>query len=188
MAATNELFRRRGFNGTSLSAIAELSGAPTGSIYHFFPEGKTALAEAVIVETGAAYRQLFELVAAEATGPVEAVEAFFAGAGSALADDDFVDICPIGTVAREVASENDRLRRAADAAFAGWVEALSIHLVDGGIADDEATTLATTVIALLEGSFILARTGRDAALLERSGRHAAALVEAAMATATAARR
>ncbi|MFA9564328.1 MAG: TetR/AcrR family transcriptional regulator, partial [Acidimicrobiales bacterium] len=66
LAATNELFRRQGFNGTSMSEITKASGAPTGSLYHFFPGGKDELATAVLTESGASYRALFELIAADA--------------------------------------------------------------------------------------------------------------------------
>ncbi|MEZ5168034.1 MAG: TetR/AcrR family transcriptional regulator [Acidimicrobiales bacterium] len=69
IVATNELFRRHGYHGTSLSQISEAADATTGSIYHFFPGGKEALAVAVITTTGAVYRELFESIAAEALDP-----------------------------------------------------------------------------------------------------------------------
>ena len=42
------LFRRRGYSGTGLSDIVELSGAPKGSLYHYFPNGKLSIAEAAV--------------------------------------------------------------------------------------------------------------------------------------------
>ena len=38
-----ELFRRQGFNATSLSQIVAASESTTGSVYHFFPGGKDEL-------------------------------------------------------------------------------------------------------------------------------------------------
>ena len=73
MVATNELFRRHGYNGTSLSQISHASGATIGSIYHFFPGGKEALALAVIDATGDVYRELFESIVAEAESPQDRV-------------------------------------------------------------------------------------------------------------------
>ena len=52
ITATNELFRRYGYNGTSLKQVTEAAAAPVGSLYHFFPGGKAELTEAVIEETG----------------------------------------------------------------------------------------------------------------------------------------
>lgn len=181
IAATNELFRRRGYHATSLSAIAETAGAPTGSIYHFFPGGKVELAEAVIAETGEAYGQLFELITAGADGPVRAVHDFLTAAAEAMVDADFVDLCPIGTVAREVASENERLRLAADAVFTGWVDRLAPRFAEAGLGEPEARSLATTVVCLIEGGFVVARTRRDASVLAEAGHHAAAMVEAVLA-------
>jgi AcrR family transcriptional regulator len=171
VAATNELFRRRGYHGTGLKEVTQAASATTGSLYHFFPGGKSELAEAVIAESGAAYRQLFEMIADEATDPAAAVTAFFDGAAHVLGATDFIDVCPIGTVAREVANTNDRLRVACDRVFADWIDAAAIRFARAGLAADESIELATTVIAALEGGFILARTRRDTAILHTIGRH-----------------
>ena len=45
------LFRRQGIEGTSFSDVLEHSGAPRGSIYHHFPEGKAQLAEEAILRS-----------------------------------------------------------------------------------------------------------------------------------------
>ena len=178
IAATNELFRRGGYNGTSLRQVTDAAGAPTGSLYHFFPRGKADLAEAVITETGASYLELFELIAAAAANPGAAVGDVFDGAAETLEESDYIDVCPIGTVAREVANTNDRLRGAADRVFMSWIESLGKHLETAGLTTTEATALATTVVAALEGSFVLARTRRDADVLRHTGQHIRQLVDA----------
>ena len=40
------LIARRGMNATSLSDVLTESGAPRGSVYHHFPDGKRQLAAA----------------------------------------------------------------------------------------------------------------------------------------------
>src|SRR6202023_912507 len=45
------LIRSRGVSATSLSDVLADSGAPRGSIYHHFPEGKDQLAEDAITWT-----------------------------------------------------------------------------------------------------------------------------------------
>jgi AcrR family transcriptional regulator len=180
VAATTELFRRHGLNGTSLKDVTTAAGAPIGSLYHFFPGGKTALARAVLVETGAAYQQLFELIAAEADGPAAAIGDFFDGAADMLAASDFVDVCPIGSVAHEVAFGNEVLREATAAVFLSWNAAAAAHFTAAGLGEVEAADLATTVIAALEGGFVLARSQRDAEVLRRIGRQARRLVEVAV--------
>ena len=180
LTATNELFRRRGFHGTSLKDVVTAAPATTGSVYHFFPAGKSELAEAVLRETGETYRQLFELVAADAPTVAAGFAAFFDGAAAVLEETDFIDVCAIGTVAREVASTDEQLRRAAAAVFAGWIATAAERLVAAGVEPAAATDLATTVVAALEGAFVLARTARDADVVRRTGAHMSALVKQAI--------
>ena len=96
IAATNELFRRTGYNATSLSQISKASGATIGSIYHFFPGGKDALTVEVIRSTGLAYRDLFTLMMDQAPDVPSGFAAFFDGAADVLVESDYLDPCPIG--------------------------------------------------------------------------------------------
>jgi AcrR family transcriptional regulator len=123
IVATNELFRRYGYNGTTLTQISEASAATIGSIYHFFPGGKEALAVAVVETTGAVYRELFESIVAEADDAAAAYVDFFNGAAAVLEESDFIDPCPIGTIAREVANTSEPLRQAAKTVFDSWIAA-----------------------------------------------------------------
>lgn len=169
LTATNELFRRHGFNGTSIKQITIAAQVPMGSLYHFFPEGKDQLAREAIETSGPAYQQLFEIIADEAASPAEAISNFFDGAAEVLEATDFIDICPIGTVAREVASTNDSLRESTAKVFASWITALAARFEAAGVAGPAANGLATTVVASLEGGFILARSARDTAALRATG-------------------
>jgi AcrR family transcriptional regulator len=178
IAATTELFRRRGYNGTTLNDVTKNAEATTGSLYHFFPGGKVELAETAITESGAAYQQLFEMIADAAADPVAATRDFFDGAADVLAECDFIDVCPIGTVAREMASADDGLRRAADRVFTSWIDAVASYFRRAGIGDPDAEELATTIVAALEGAFVLARCRRDAGILRLTGRRMQELVAA----------
>jgi AcrR family transcriptional regulator len=95
VTATGELFRRQGYNGTSLKQVTAAAGAPFGSLYHFFPGGKEELADEVIRTSGAAYRSLFELVYDAAADPPTAVTDFFDGAAAVLEETGYLDACPI---------------------------------------------------------------------------------------------
>ena len=161
IVATNELFRRHGYNGTSLSQISQAANATTGSIYHFFPGGKEALGVAVIDTTGAVYRELFESIAAEQPDPVSTFESFFAGAADVLEESDFIDPCPIGTIAREVANTSEPLRRAAERAFNSWIASAKNYLINSAIDPAAAADLATMFVATVEGGFVLSRTLRS---------------------------
>jgi AcrR family transcriptional regulator len=180
MTATAELFRRQGYNGTGLKAVTVAADAPFGSLYHHFPGGKVELAEAVIESSGAAYGELFVLIWDAATDPAAAVTDFFDGAAAVLEETDYVDACPIGTVALEVASVDDRLRSATDRVFVSWVDAAASRLTAVGIEAAEARELAITFVAAIEGGFMLSRAARSPEPMRAAGRQMRRLLEVAL--------
>src|SRR5215212_465408 len=121
MYASAELFRRRGYTGTGMKQIVAEANAPFGSIYHFFPGGKEQLGDEVIRMAGDFFRRLFESIADDAPDMVTGVRDFFDGAAETLRQTDYEDACPIATVALEVASTNDTLRRATAEVFESWI-------------------------------------------------------------------
>ena len=180
IVSTNELFRRNGYNGTSLKQISKASGATIGSIYHFFPGGKESLGVVVVETTGAAYRQLFEAIVAASTDHASAFMDFFAGAGEVLEESGFIDPCPIGGIAREVANTSEPVRVAAEATFDSWLSSAQTHFRSAGIDSHLAEELAYVFVAMVEGTFVLSRTQRSTKALAAAGEHMAALVEHAI--------
>ena len=183
---TAELFRQYGYTGTGLKQVVTNANAPFGSLYHFFPGGKEQLGTEVIRRSGRMYYELFETILGRASDPVAGVRDFFAGAAEVLRETDYADACPIATVALEVASTSEPLRAATAEVFESWITGAAGHLVDAGLADDEARELAILVIAMLEGAFVLSRAMRDTTPVEVAGAAATAAVDAALANARAA--
>lgn len=165
----------------ALKQVTVAAGAPFGSLYHSFPGGKEELGEAVILTSGAAYGQLFETIVGAAPDPVTAIGDFFDGAAAVLEETDYVDACPIGTVALEVASTNDRLRRATDTVSTGWVASVRSWLVAAGLGEPEAHELAVALVAAVEGGFMLSRAARSPEPMRAAGR----VIRSVLATALA---
>lgn len=183
ITATSELFRRQGYNGTSLKQVTVAAEAPFGSLYHFFPQGKEQLAETVITTSGLSYQALFEMIADAAESPGAAITDFFDGAAEVLQQTGYADACPIGTVALEVASTNDRLRQATATVFDGWRGAATSRLEAAGVPRSEAEDLATALVAAIEGGFMLSRAAQSPEPMRATGRLMRQLVEAALARA-----
>ncbi len=179
VSATAELFKQRGYNATAVKQIVEMAGAPFASLYHFFPGGKEELGAETIRHSGALYAQLVDLffmggdVAAE-TG------SFFAAAADTVRESGFTEACPIATVALEVAGTNEVLRVATADVFEQWLDTLTGRYVAAGIAASDARSLASSVLSLLEGAFILALTLRDETHIVSAGATAAHAVQAAL--------
>lgn len=180
ITATNELFRRQGYNGTSLKQVTAAAGAPVGSLYHHFPGGKAELARVTLETSGAVYRELFEAIWDAADDPASAISDLFEGAATLLEETDFIDPCPIGTVAREVASTDEGLRQTTDGVFKSWIAAAADRLRANGLAPSVADDLAANLVAAIEGGFVLARTARDGDVLRTCGRHQRLLLQVAL--------
>jgi AcrR family transcriptional regulator len=180
IGATAELFRRQGYAGTGVKQIVEAAGAPFGSMYHFFPDGKEALGAETIRWSGAMYAQLIDLIYTPGSDPVVATLAFFEAAADTVRDSDYADACPIATVALEVASTSEPLRIATAEVFESWLVAIDTRLVQAGLTKTQARKLSVALFALLEGTFILARATRDHTHIRTAGQAAAELVRSAL--------
>jgi len=180
-----ELFRRQGYAGTGVKQIVAEASAPFGSLYHFFPGGKQQLGEEVIRRSGALYEELIDAFFIPRSDAESATRAFFAAAAETLRETDYADACPIATVALEVSSTSEPLRLACAEVFNGWIDAAVERLVAGGLAHDVARELAISMLASLEGAFVIARALRSTEPVEVAGEAAAASVRAALQSAPA---
>ena len=175
--ASAALFMRQGLAASGLKQIAQEGAAPIGSLYHFFPGGKAELAAETLRASGAAYQALVEGVFDAASDVASGVRACFEGAAAVLQASDFADACPIATVALEVASTDEHLRIVTAEVFAGWLQATKRRLEDEGIAPGRADELATTLIAALEGGFLLSRAAKRTAPMLAIGNVMTGLVQ-----------
>lgn len=177
--AAATLFRRYGYTGTGLKRIAAESGAPFGSIYHFFPGGKGQLAEDTIRSTGPEYMRMVLALLNSVPDPLESLDNSFRVAADQLAATGYADACPIATMALEVANSDELLRLATARVFEEWVaegtEWFSRWVPDRAV----ARTLAYSMIMLLEGAFVLSRAARDGEPLRAAGRSMVELARAA---------
>jgi AcrR family transcriptional regulator len=188
VTATAELFRRHGYTGTGMKDVITAAGATFGSLYHWFPDGKDQLAEEVVRTSGRAYFDLFVLIHDEAPDTVTAIEQFFAGAADVLAETDYVDACPIATIALEVASTNERLRLATQEVFDLWIDGATERFRAAGLPKRRAREVTLQVLSLLEGAFMFSRAARSTEPMRAAGTAAASLVERALGEPSAAKR
>ncbi len=181
---TATLLQRQGLAGTGIKQILAEAGAPYSSLYHHFPGGKQALAAAAIRVSGAQYQALVEAVWDEAPDLVSGVEAVFDGAAQALEATDFAVACPIATVALEVVGTNEPLRLVTAEVFDTWIAAGAARFESEGISPGDASTLALTLISLLEGAFILSQSLRSTAPIRAAGATAMAAARSALGSPT----
>jgi AcrR family transcriptional regulator len=180
VAAGIELFQRQGMAATGIKQILSLADARFSSLYHHFPGGKDELAGEVIRSAGVGYQRRVEEVWDQAADPVAAMRAVFEGAAAVLKLSDYADVCPVGTVAMEVASTNEPLRQATADVYRSWLQAGQARFSAAGVDPEEARQLSLTVVVLLEGAFMLCRAGRSTEPMLAAGEMAARLVSGAL--------
>jgi TetR/AcrR family transcriptional repressor of lmrAB and yxaGH operons len=158
LIATCTLLEAQGFHGTGLNQIISTSGAPRGSLYYHFPDGKDGLAAEAIARTGALTAQrISQGLHSEAPIP-QALRAFIEQIADLVERSGFRAGGPLTTVAMETATTNERLNAACRAAFQQLEGAFAQQLHARAIPLERATTLATFITASIEGGIILSRT------------------------------
>jgi AcrR family transcriptional regulator len=172
------LMRERGVEATSFSDVLDHSGAPRGSIYHHFPDGKAQLVEEATVYAGDFIAAGLAAALAQ-DDPVAALRTFTDTWLAILRDSDYAAGCPVVAVA----VDGDRIpgaRDAAGAAFDRWQRLLAEAIAGHGVAAPRADRLATLAVASIEGGVVLSRAQRSTAPLERVAEELLALTRDAL--------
>jgi AcrR family transcriptional regulator len=169
-----ELMRRQGYAATGINQLVEVSGAPTGSIYHHFKGGKPAVAAAALRQTGAVYIELLPLLLDPYDDLATGVEAAFAQAAEDMETTGWANLCPVGTVTGEIADTVPELREVAAEVIAHWVDEGTRYFVGRGLSDTDARSAIYALVSALEGAFILARGQRSREPLHAAGKATAA--------------
>jgi AcrR family transcriptional regulator len=170
LTAAAELMRHKGYGAVGMKDIAVASGAPIGSLYHHFRGGKVQIAREALINAGHAYALLIPSIVDSYTDLGDAVEAVFAQAAEDMATTGFANMCPVASVAAEVADTVEELRDTSATVFQDWVDGGSAYFAARGLDEPQARELTLTLIGMLEGAFVLARTMRSAEPLLAAGR------------------
>jgi len=163
VATAARLFQRQGYAATGLRQVLDKSGAPKGSFYHYFPQGKEQLATEAVRLSDAQMRALIDRLLADNPEPATAVRALAATFAEWLERSGYAEGCPITTVALEQSPISEPLRGACADAFESWQQLLADHLVRAGVEPAHAGPRATLVLCALEGAFVIAKATRSTA-------------------------
>lgn len=169
LKGTAALLEEQGYHATGLNQILAKSGAPRGSLYHYFPGGKEQLGvEAVQRAADLLEERIRENMAAH-PDPLRALARFIERIADGVELSGFRAGGPLSIVAMESATTNERLNQACRHAYARLRGAFAEHLAQAELpyAADE---LATLVTAAIEGGILLSRTEHSADPLRAVGR------------------
>ncbi|WP_238014494.1 TetR/AcrR family transcriptional regulator [Dactylosporangium sp. AC04546] len=168
------LLAKHGLQATSFSEVLKATGAPRGSIYHHFPEGKDQLVgSALDLVSG----RMLELLEQQAGKSAEEVTRHVLDMWRyVLERSHFSAGCAV--LAVTVAADSKALLDQAAAVFRTWRERLAALYGAAGWPSDRAARFAAMVIASSEGAVVMSRAEQSiepfelvaADLLEQSRR------------------
>ncbi|MEV7803566.1 TetR/AcrR family transcriptional regulator [Microbispora sp. NPDC088329] len=174
--AASRLLQRQGYVGTGIKQIAQEARATLGSVYHFFPDGKEAVAVAAIEHGEREFAALLRAALDGEEDPAAAVDACARRLATALRESGWVDGCPVTAAALETLGTDSEIQRVCASALRDWERLVYDKLLHAGFREEDARDLATTVISTLEGAEVTAQVRRSEEPLRAAGRQLARLV------------
>ena len=175
------LFRRQGYSRTGLNEIVDVSGAPKGSLYHYFPLGKSSIAVAAVKEAGSRVAATLTKLVEECRSTGEVLRQHAALLSGWMRASGFRDGCPITTVLLELAPGDRDVTEAGRSAYRTRVSILADKLVADGFPRPRADALAVLCTSALQGALIQARVERSGRPLEITAAELARLLDQAAA-------
>jgi AcrR family transcriptional regulator len=163
IAAAAALIHKQGYHRTTLSEIAKEAKIPLGIVYYYF-KTKDSICEAVVLH----YLGIFQAHALKWDGlpsPQKRLNAFIDmidGNSNIAAECG----CPFGTLASEIHKQGGGLARKATLLFSEplkWIESQLREMVGG----EEAAEVARHILAVWQGSLMLAYTFHDKSLVAK---------------------
>jgi TetR/AcrR family transcriptional repressor of lmrAB and yxaGH operons len=170
------LFRRNGYAATGINEIAELAGAPKGSLYHYFPDGKDQIGEAAVRFAGKLVIATLEKLEQEHKSAAAMMQAYCRLLAGWMAKSGFRDGCPISTTLLESVPQSPGIALAGREAFAAWQAVIARALLRDGFSKGEARRLSTFAVSSIEGALILARVESGSEPIEDVGRSLASVL------------
>lgn len=167
------LMRGSGLSGAGINEIVRASGAPKGSVYHFFPAGKQQIAAEAIDAYSERVQAFIEAALASRSAPADKVKALFDAFARRVEQGGFRASCAVGAVSLDLNDEVAGLREVLARALAAWTERIAGHF-DFGDAR-RARSFAGLLLTALEGAYVRARAEASSRAFREAGAWLAAL-------------
>jgi len=167
LPALTETFRRHGYDGASVATLARATGLQKASLYHHFPGGKLAMAEAVLDAVAAEFEATIfaplggsDPLPLRLSAMVRSLDAHFEGGASP------------GLFAMLAEGPQRDLFAPRIARFYGrWISSLGAALAGSGLSLEESVRRAADVVTAIEGALVLSRGLGDTGPFHRVLRH-----------------
>jgi AcrR family transcriptional regulator len=168
------MLREAGMSGIGIKDVVARSKTPIGSLYHYFPGGKTQLvAESLQIHADKS-RQLLAHFFDGKRSAAAAVRDLFDTAADGFERAGCAKGCALGAVTLDLLPEHGKTRAICSAAFDDWAAIIEPHLP--GSSKQARQAHAVLIVSALEGAFIVARAAQSGEPFRAAGKSLAALL------------
>jgi AcrR family transcriptional regulator len=168
------LMRASGLSGAGINEVVRESGAPKGSVYHYFPQGKLQLTREALAVYSERVNVFIDGALASRRAPPRKVVALFAAFAQRVEAGDFRRSCAGGTVCLDLDEQLDELQPVLAGMFAKWIGTIAAHFDCGDRRRSES--FAGLLLTAIEGAYIRSRAERSPRPFEEAGAWLARLV------------
>ena len=173
--AAIKLMRRSGLAGAGINEIVRESGAPKGSVYHFFPNGKQQIVEEGLAQNTQRVVAFIDASLSRRRGRGEKIRGLFQAFADRIEQGEFRQSCPAGTVCLDLDKELEDLRVVIAASFDQYLTVIASHLPFEN--RQRTRSFAGLVLSAIEGAYVRGRADRSSKPFREAGAWLAELAE-----------
>lgn len=149
------MLKSNGFNGLALGDVLKKASLPKGTLYHYFPNGKTELVEAAILLAAEEQAQVFKNILKGKGLAANGLKALTQHFIDEAEKNNFAYTCPITAVCLDVSSKNNELQKICIQVFKFWQNAIDGFLNYKEV--ENPTQKASRFLSQLEGALLLSK-------------------------------
>ncbi|ORW92239.1 TetR family transcriptional regulator [Mycobacterium szulgai] len=171
-----QVLSERGAAAVTIDAVLARSGAPRGSVYYHFPDGRNQILTEALHYAGDSITAKVD--DAVDRGGKALVREFVEFWERLLTECDFDAGCPVVAVAIGSTEGELELSKEAGVILGHWRAAMARAFVADGFDEETATSLSVMSIAALEGAVVLCRSTRSLEPMRQVGDQLEFLIKA----------
>lgn len=175
--STAYLLQKNGYAGTGMNDIIQHSGAPKGSIYYHFPDGKEQLAIEAVLWTKKNVTAFIKERLSQYEDPEESIQQFFLDSARRFEENNYFQGVPITAMVLETASTSEKLRKACQDVLDAWSKEFAKKLAANEYSEPEATRLGDTLNMMIQGALIMSLARQNAAPLKTAASHIPLIIQ-----------
>lgn len=148
-----DVFRQYGYEGATLSRLSKATGLGKASLYHYFPNGKEEMAEAVLKHVNGWLEENILALLRTGCQPTERIRAMSKAVDQLYCHGEHACLLAVLSLGKSHDLFQDQIQQALNA----WIDAIAQVLIGAGTNPAQARIRAEDAILQIQGALVLAR-------------------------------